>query len=118
ERDVKVARSRDPFVFLRTECDHSDDIALGRYLGCVVAMRSKRSMARVNMMVYPGTWWELMAECARVAPGKEVHELDHNDTNEISQALRWPLRLYKEAIEAARDRGEADPEDRKSTRLN
>jgi hypothetical protein len=66
-------------------------------------------MARVNI-VYRGTWWELMAECARVAPGKEVDELDHNDTNDISQALRWPLRLYKEAIEAARDRGEPDPE--------
>jgi hypothetical protein len=66
-------------------------------------------MARFNM-VYPGTWWELMAECARVAPGKEVHELDRNETNDISQALRWPLRLYKEAIEEARDRGEPDPE--------
>jgi hypothetical protein len=54
-----------------------------------------------------GVWWELMAECARVAPGKEIHQLE---LQEVSEPLRWPLRLYKEAMERATERGESKPD--------
>jgi len=58
-------------------------------------------------LVDRGVWWELMAECARVSPGSEVHELE---LTQVTEPLRWSLRLYKEAVGRARDRGDAEPD--------
>jgi hypothetical protein len=57
-----------------------------------------------------GVWWELMAACARVAPGKEVHELDSIEIGEIEPSLHWPLRIYKEAVARAIERNESHPD--------
>jgi hypothetical protein len=80
-----------------------------RTLSAMSATTPKRRTPKACTLVDRGAWWELMAACARIAPGKEVHELDDNDAAEISQALRWPLRLYKEAVTRAIDSGEANP---------
>ena len=67
-------------------------------------------MQKTIRMFERGVWWELMAACARVAPGKEVHELDSLDTNNIEPSLHWPLRLYKEAVARAMDRDDPQPD--------
>jgi hypothetical protein len=64
----------------------------------------------MSSSVHRGAWWELMAECARVAPGKEVHELDELDEQEINESLRLTLRLYEEALARAIERGEPKPD--------
>jgi hypothetical protein len=82
-----------------------------RTLSALSATTPKRRSPRACVtLVDRGAWWELMAACARIAPGKEVHELDDNDAAEISQALRWPLRLYKEAVTRAIDSREVNPQ--------
>ena len=67
-------------------------------------------MRRSITLFERGVWWELMAACQRIAPGKAVHELDSADIREIEPSLHWPLRLYLEAVARAIDRSDPTPD--------